>query len=251
MRSSFFRGGIRGDDFLQQQVEQVLTVQAADQNAVFGHRDDAGFLADNDNDGIGVFTHAKTGTVAGSHILAHFQVVGQRQHAAGCHDYTVPDDHGAIMQRGTLIENGAQHFGDDIGVHRSAGTDDFFQVVLALQHHQCAGARIGKLFRCIADGHHRALPYPAQRRIGAAVAEQPPGPDRRLAHAFQCTAQFRLKDHHRRRKADGEHVVEYPGHGAQVEHVSQTVENHDQQNTAHQLTGAGFACKLYELVERK
>ena len=122
-------------------IEQVLTVQTAYQNTVFGHRDNAGLLTDNDNDGIGVLTHAKTGAVAGTHILAHLEVVGQRQHAAGRNDHTVPNHNSTVMQGRTLIEDRSQHFGDHIGVHRRAGANDLVQIVVALKHHK--GARAG------------------------------------------------------------------------------------------------------------
>ena len=162
--------------------------------------------------------------MAGAHILAHIQVVGKGQHTACSHNDAVPDDNCAVVQGRALVKDGAQHFGDDVSVHRRAGADDLVQVIAAFQHHQGTGAGVGKLFSRIADGNHSALPHTAQRRIGAAVAEQPVRPYGGLAHALQCTAQLRLEDDHRRRKGHGDHVVQYPGDGAQVQQHREAVE---------------------------
>ena len=146
--------------------------------------------------------------MARTHILAHFQIVGQRQHAARGNNFAVADDHGTVMQGRTLVKNGAQHLADDIGVHRRAGADDLVQIVAALQNHQCAGARVGKLLGGVTDGNHGILPCPAQGGVGAPVAaEQLAGPCGALPHTLQRAAQLRLKDDHSRHKADGDDVV--------------------------------------------
>ena len=155
------------------------------------------------------------------------------------------------MQGRALVKDRSQHFRDNIGVHWRAGADDLIEVVAAFQHHQCAGAGVGKLLGSIADSDDGTLPYPAQGRIAAAAAKQAVGPDRCLAHALQRTAQLRLEDDHRRRKGHGDNVVQHPGDGAQIEQRRKAVEQHQQRNTLDQLTRAGFARELNELVKRK
>ena len=189
--------------------------------------------------------------MAGAHVLAHLEVVGQRQHAARRHNDAVADDDSAVVQGRALIEDRAEHFGDDIGVHRRTGADDLIQIIVALQHHQRAGARVGQLLRRVADGHNGALPRAAQRRITAAVPDQKVGPHCGLTHALECAAQLRLEDDDGGHKADGDDVVEHPGDGFQVEHDGQTVENQNQDDALDQLARAGFARELQQLVKDK
>lgn len=92
-----FSASSAGDNLLLQQIEEVLAIQAAHQHTVLRHGDDSRFLADDDDNGVGVFAHAKAGAMA-AHVLAHFQVVGQRQHAAGSYVDAVADDDRAVMQ---------------------------------------------------------------------------------------------------------------------------------------------------------
>ena len=96
-RGFFGLGLLRGNDLLLQQIEQVLAVQAADQNTIFGQGDNTGFLTDHHHDGIRIFAHAKTRAVAGTHIFAHFQVVGKRQHTPSGHNAAIPDHNSAVM----------------------------------------------------------------------------------------------------------------------------------------------------------
>ena len=189
--------------------------------------------------------------MAGAHVLAHFQVVGQRQHAAGSYDDAVADDDRAVMQGRTFIKNRAQHFGDDISVHRRTGADDLIEVIVAFQHQQGTRAGVGQLLGCVADSDDGALPGGAQRRVSAVGAEQAVGPHGTLAHAFQRAAQFWLEDNDRRHKTDGEHVVQQPGHRFQVEHHSQAIRHDDKQDALDQLARAGFARKLQKLVKNK
>uniref|UniRef100_UPI004027575A hypothetical protein n=1 Tax=Gemmiger qucibialis TaxID=2997294 RepID=UPI004027575A len=62
-------GCFRRNNFLLQQVEQVLAVQAADQNTIFGQGDNTGILTDHHHDGISILALAKTLAVAGTHAV--------------------------------------------------------------------------------------------------------------------------------------------------------------------------------------
>ena len=113
----------------------------ADQHAVFGHGDDARLLADDDGNGIRVLGNAQAGAVAGAHVLAEVQVVGKGQYAARRLDTAVFNDGRAVMQGGTLVEDGAQHLQVDGTVHRRTGADDLREVGVPLQHDEgtCLG----------------------------------------------------------------------------------------------------------------
>ena len=155
------------------EVEEVLAVQAADQHTVFCQRDDAGLL------GLTTTTMASEFSLMPRPArwrvpmsLPISRLLDKGQHAARRHNDAVPDDNCAVVQGCALVKDGAQHFGDDVGMHRRAGADDLVQVIAALQHHQGTGAGVGKLFSRVADGNNGALPRAAQRRVTAAVAEQ-------------------------------------------------------------------------------
>ena len=189
--------------------------------------------------------------MAGTHILAHLKIVGQRQHTAGRNDHTVPNHNGTVMQGRTLIEDRSQHFGDHIGVHRRAGADDLVQIVVALKHHKGARAGVRKLLCRIADRNDSALPCTAQRGVAAPIAEHQVGPHRALAHPLQRAAQLRLKDDHRSHKADGNDIVQRPCDGLEVQHNSQTVEHQNQKDALDKLARTGFAGELQKLVKHK
>ena len=72
---AFFLFDGRRDHVTLQQVEQILPVQPADEHAVFGQRDDAGLLAHNHDNRVGILAHAKGRAVARTHVLADLQVV--------------------------------------------------------------------------------------------------------------------------------------------------------------------------------
>ena len=74
------------------------------------------------------------------------------------------------------------------------------------------------------------------------------GPVGALAHVFQRAAQFRLEQYNSCNKADLHHIGQHPAHRAQLHHIRQRIKHQQQQQTAHQLPGTGFARKQKDLI---
>ena len=175
-----------------------------DQHTIFGHGDDAGLLADHNGDSVGVFRNTKAGAVAGAHILAQIQIVGKGQHAARRLDAAVFDDGSTVMQRCTLVEDGAQHLQIDRAVHRRAGADDLGKVGAALQHDERAGLGLRKAFSGVADGDDGTAPCALEAGVIVAALDvkQLRGPLVGLAHPLQGAPDLRLEQDDQRQQAD-------------------------------------------------
>ena len=188
--------------------------------------------------------------MTGSHVLAHFQVVGQRKHTSRGDDLAVPDHNGTVVQRGAFIKDRSQHFRYHVGVELSAGMYDLFQIVFAFKDHQRAGTGIRKLFRRVAYRHNGALPLTAEGGFHLTGKQQSARPVGALAQPFKGAAQFRLEQDHRCHKSDLHDIAEDPFYGAQAEIERQRIKCQKQQNALDKLSRAGFARKQNQLIER-
>ena len=191
--------------------------------------------------------------MAGAHILAQIQVVGQGQHTARRLDAAILNDGGTVVQGGTLIEDGAQHLQIDGTVHGCAGAHDLREVGVALQHDQGTGLGLGKALGGIADGNDGAAPGPLEAGVIVASldVEELARPLVGLAHPLQCAADLRLEQDHQRQQADLQQRVQQPGDGAHVQHVGHQINRQHQQRALGQLPGAGAVDDAQQLVDQE
>ena len=118
---------------------QVAFDRPADSQA-----DGAGFLGNDDRDGIGLFGHADPGAVPGAELSREHRIHGERQKARrGC-DAVFLHDHGAIVQRSAGTKNRGQQIVGKMRVERNAALDVGAQPDLPLDHNQGAGLVLGK-----------------------------------------------------------------------------------------------------------
>ena len=90
--------------------------------------------------------------MAGTHVFAQVQVVGKGQHTACRLDAAILDDGCAVVEGGTLVEDGTQHLEVDCTVHGRAGADDLRKVGVPFQHDERAGLGLRKALCRVADG---------------------------------------------------------------------------------------------------
>ena len=191
--------------------------------------------------------------MAGAHILAQIQVVGQGQHTARRLDAAILNDGGTVVQGSALVEDGAQHLQIDRAVHRGAGAHDLGKVGMAFQHDKCAGLGLGKALGGIADGNDGAAPGPFQAGVVVApfYVEQLGRPLIGLPHALQRAADLRLEQHHKGEQTDLQQRVEQPCNGTHIQGICHQIHDHDQQRTLGQLPGAGAVDNAQQLVDQK
>ena len=94
----FFQGTVQNGLFHRFQIQE------AGQVAVNGNRNNTGLLGDDNSNGVGVFRNADAGSVSGPQLLADDIAPGKRQNAPCGADPALPDDDGAVMQRGAFVE---------------------------------------------------------------------------------------------------------------------------------------------------
>ncbi len=194
-------------------------------------------LADDQQHRVGLLAQAQRRPVAHSHVDAgRLRRLAERQLAGGGGDAARTEDHGAVVQRAALGEDGPEQRRRHLGVHGFAGMHVGGQRHLPLDGDQGAdalarqgGGGVGQLVR---DGMVRV------------VAEKPP--DAVTAQHHQAAPQFRLENDHQAHQHDGQQVVEDVAEDGQVEADDgdlgdQEQRDHDEAEAAHQSGAARLA----------
>ena len=113
---------------------------------------DISVLFRNDKDkSVGVFADAQSRAVARAHFSADLQIMGNRKQTCRRNDAVLADDHGAVMERSTLVENITDQFFTDFRIDRGTGGDDVGQRRFLFKNDQCAGVSVGKTEISVSD----------------------------------------------------------------------------------------------------
>ena len=96
------------------------------QFSIVGRTDDAGFLTDDQHNGIGGLGNAESGTVPGTEVAADGTGFTEREEAGTGDDACITDNDCTVVQRGVGLEDVFQQGSRDDAVQPGTGLDDFF-----------------------------------------------------------------------------------------------------------------------------
>ena len=112
--------------------------------------DVAGFLADNDSQGIGLLADALCGTMSESKFFGDVEVVTDRQDAGCCGYPAFCHNHGTVVKRTVLEEDVLDESLGYLAIDLFSGTDELAQGKVVLQHDERSDPLLAHVHAC----HH-------------------------------------------------------------------------------------------------
>ena len=141
--------------FAGEEAFEFLCRKAESELSFDGHADVARLLRHDDGDGIALLRDAHSGTVAKAEFLGDAVVVGNGEHATGCLDAVLTDDHGTVVEWGVLEEDVLDEAIADDAVDDLSGAarvDHFVEWCAALNDDERAHTSSGHVHAGIGDG---------------------------------------------------------------------------------------------------
>ena len=216
----------------------------AGQPPVARHGDGAGFLADDQRNGVGRFGYAEGRAVTGAQLTADALAVAEAEDAGGRHDARPADDHSAVMQGRIGLKDVFQQRGGDLRIERGARLDDVLEADALLDDDQRAHA-------AAAEGEQAAGDF-----VDDVAAFLQVGGNGRLVNGaasqlLQRLAKLGLKQDHQHHRAVVDHVEQYPVKRRQPQKIAYPAGHHQRDQPLENGAGARFLGEHEQLIEQK
>ena len=101
------------------------------------HAYGTGLLADYDHYGIRFLSHTQGSPVSGAEALLDICLFAEGEVTASCHDPSVLDDHGPVMQRGVMVEDSEDQGGGEVCIQLGTTVDDILYAQAARENDEC------------------------------------------------------------------------------------------------------------------
>lgn len=115
---------VGSDQPFHKQVVQIFSGEAALKHAVFRHRDGAGLLRNDNDNGIRILAHSDGGTMPGAKALVNqLFFLRFREEAGCCQNLSVPHNDRTVVERCLIIEDVAEQLLAGDGIQNRAVVD--------------------------------------------------------------------------------------------------------------------------------
>jgi hypothetical protein len=205
-------------------------IEIAFDRAVVAEGNHAGFLADDDDDGIGFLAESEAGAVAEAEVAVEVGALGDGEDAGAGEEAFAAQDESAVVQGGFGMEEGDDQFGAQEAVERNAAFGPGVEGEIAFDGDECPELAVGEVEGEFAEDLDGFAVLAAEGEEGA------------FAEGGGDAAEFGLEDDDEGEEREGRGIAQQPVEHGEVQHLRQQEHGErSDQDTQKGADPAGFA----------